>query len=62
MNVAPCLKPEDVVEEIKEKVNIAPIEVAEMKTRDPENGSHYLISLKNDGNMNEMRNTNGKIL
>lgn len=48
MKAAPVLRPEDLAEEVREKRNITPVEITEMKTHD--NSSHiriyYLLKMK----------------
>lgn len=60
MNDAPGLKTEGLIEEIKEKVKIAPVKMVKMKTRNPEHASYsYFIYFKYNANINGVRNIAG---
>lgn len=60
MKAAPSLELEELLDEIKDQIKKAPIEVVEVKTRNPQLQSHlYLVSFTNGINLNELQNITG---
>lgn len=58
MKAAPGLKPEDLLNEIKEISNVSAVEVVEIEK--PTLVSHsYFVSLQNNYNLNKVRNITG---
>lgn len=60
MKVAADFNPNNLIEEIKDQVNMSSVGVVEMKTRNLEQPSvSYLIWFKNDANINVIKNITG---
>lgn len=60
MKAAPGFNPEDLLDEIKDKIIMVSVEVEEMKTSNPQLESHsYLASFTNKINLNEVKNITG---